>query len=260
MKILPYKYGSKSAKKLKELFEGQVLFKKNNRRVKRKDIVVNWGFHKPVNFTTNHWLNRPEAVKIASNKLLAFQKLQEQQVPTVEFTTDQHVANQWLIDGKIVLSRTLLNSNSGKGIVVNKPEEYQVVHPAPLYTKYFKKTHELRVHIFCGEVIDYAQKKIRRERNESYNPMIRSHDNGWIYSWRDILELEEVKEVAKKAVLALGLDFGAVDIGYNENTGKILVFEVNTAPGLCDSTAQKYAVALEEIEQLWKQKQREVRV
>jgi len=42
------------------------------------------------------------------------------------------------------------------------------------------------------------------------------------------------------SVMALGLDFGAVDIVYNENDNKAYVLEINTAPGLSGTTLEKY--------------------
>ena len=46
---------------------------------------------------------------------------------------------------------------------------------------------------------------------------------------------------ATKAVAALGLDFGAVDVIYNEKYGRAYVLEVNTAPGLGEGIAIMYA-------------------
>ena len=53
-------------------------------------------------------------------------------------------------------------------------------------------------------------------------------------------------EEAVRAVAALGLDFGAVDVGsrgWSKRRGpeELIVFEVNTAPALNDHTAEAYA-------------------
>jgi D-alanine-D-alanine ligase-like ATP-grasp enzyme len=45
---------------------------------------------------------------------------------------------------------------------------------------------------------------------------------------------------AQKAVNALGLDFGAVDIIYNGHEDKYYVLEVNTAPGMEGETMFSY--------------------
>ena len=45
----------------------------------------------------------------------------------------------------------------------------------------------------------------------------------------------------------LGLNFGRVDIAYNSDTKKYIIWEVNTAPGLNKQTAELYAKVLREI-------------
>ncbi|MNY81884.1 hypothetical protein D3C86_2236870 [compost metagenome] len=49
------------------------------------------------------------------------------------------------------------------------------------------------------------------------------------------------------AVNALGLDFGAADVIWNDHRKQAFVLEVNTAPGLTGTTLEKYAKALKEI-------------
>ena len=58
------------------------------------------------------------------------------------------------------------------------------------------------------------------------------------------------KEKRNAAIKALGLDFGAVDIIYNEAEDQHYVLEVNTAPGLEGTTLQKYTEAILEMSSL----------
>ena len=46
---------------------------------------------------------------------------------------------------------------------------------------------------------------------------------------------------ATNAIDAIGLDFGAVDVGYDEKTNTCVVYEINTAPGIEGSTVDWYA-------------------
>jgi hypothetical protein len=62
-----------------------------------------------------------------------------------------------------------------------------------------------------------------------------------VFARTDIMDSPEVRELAARAVSALGLDFGAVDIAYCE--GLPYVLEVNTAPGLHGTTLVKYVNA-----------------
>ena len=111
---------------------------------------------------------------------------------------------------------------------------------APLYTQYKPKKHEYRVHVMNEEVID-VQKKALRRGSEGNNFQIRTHDNGYIYMRNAIRVPEDAKTYAIQAVDACGLDFGAVDIIWNERENKSYVLEINTAPGLEGTTVEKYA-------------------
>jgi hypothetical protein len=51
----------------------------------------------------------------------------------------------------------------------------------------------------------------------------------------------KVKLEALRAVLALNLDFGAVDVIYNQHRDRAYVLEVNTAPGIAEYTTNVYA-------------------
>jgi hypothetical protein len=122
-------------------------------------------------------------------------------------------------------------------------EEDLVEHNAPLYVKYLKKKYEFRVHVFCGEVIDYVEKKAKLDRDPStFNEYVRSHANGWMFCRDGVYHSDGVKAEAVKAVSALDLDFGAVDVIIHE--GLPYVLEVNTAPALEGTTLERYAYAI----------------
>ena len=138
-----------------------------------------------------------------------------------------------------VLCRTLLRANSGRGIVVaKKPEE---LVDAPLYTRYTPKTKEFRVHTSAKfGIFDIQEKRKRKESEKSEVPYIRNHDQGWVFCRENVACPDDVKLEAEKAVQALSLDFGAVDIGYHPTYGAF-VYEVNTAPGLEGQTCESYS-------------------
>lgn len=54
-------------------------------------------------------------------------------------------------------------------------------------------------------------------------------------------QVREVIALAKKAVEAIGYDFGAVDIIREQRTNKMYVLEVNSAPSLDENGVRKYA-------------------
>lgn len=241
--LYAYKQGSKSAKNLAEALGVKRIRHNNSNYVGRKDKkVINWGATElPNNVLASTVINPPEKVRNASNKKLFFQII-EGKCSHPDYTTDTQVAKQWIKDGFVVVARTVLAGNSGKGIVLAAKEEELV--DAPLYTKYVKKKDEYRIHIMNGEVID-MQRKARRldAKDEDIDWRIRNHDNGFIFMRGGIEVPKSAIEEAKKAMELLGLDFGAVDIIFNQHENKAYVLEINTAPGLEGTTLDNYVKA-----------------
>ncbi|MNL18562.1 hypothetical protein D3C87_1397120 [compost metagenome] len=87
------------------------------------------------------------------------------------------------------------------------------------------------------------QRKARRKdvADDAINWKIRNHGNGFIFARNeDGITPPDVLVQAVNAVKALGLDFGAVDVIFNDKEQKAYVLEVNTAPGLAGETLQGY--------------------
>jgi len=273
--IYPYKMGSGSARLLSTELRNRGhralrVRPDGNYRPFRNHLIINWGNSHPpqwgINFRRtggpdyNNVLNMWPSVAVASNKLTAFQIMQEAGVHIPEFTTDVRVAMEWKFEGPI-LARYKLSGHSGAGIefvprqTAHWDTDYDAVLQAmvddncPLYVKYIKKAAEYRVHVFRGEVIDIQQKMKRRDiDNEAVDYKVRNHANGWIYARDNITQPHAmVLEQANNAVRALGLDFGAVDIIWNNHYQSCYVLEVNTAPGLEGTTVTKYANAIETL-------------
>lgn len=245
VKIFPYKIGSVSAKALAQKLGVKRIIPHGAWKPKRRSIVINWGSSEAS--TANTTLNPPQAVKNAVNKKTAFGILKAAGVSVPEFTSDKAVAAQWQQEGFRVVCRHLLCSHSGRGIEIVQPEG--ILPYAPLYVKYTRKEKEYRVHVFKGQVIDLAEKK-RKAGVERSTGLIRNLANGWIFARDGVVCSELVKREAIKAVSALGLDFGAVDV--IEKAGKIYILEVNTSPGLQGTTLLLYAKAMDK----WLQEQR----
>jgi glutathione synthase/RimK-type ligase-like ATP-grasp enzyme len=205
-------------------------------------MVINWG-----NSTTPTWgkpeLNQPEAVALAVNKPSALSKMSEAGVRTVIHTNSRLEALQWLTEGAVVYARTLTRASEGRGIVIARtPDE---LPNASLYTKGIKDGTEYRLHVFKGSVIDYT-KKVPINPDTGADMTVKSHSRGWTFA-RNVAERESLKAEAIKAVSALGLDFGAVDIIINpEDKNRPYVLEVNSACGLIEGgrTYQNYINAI----------------
>jgi len=248
--IAPYKRGSKSARLLKkglsEALGRDVLFI-NPERVglcKPSRVVINWG-SSGVDYEGGcRIINHPASVHLAANKINSLKAFAIDEIPHPEFTTDKDKAKEWIDQGHKVVCRTLLTAHSGQGIVVAKQQDELV--DAPLYTKYIRKQKEFRVHVFSSKILDIQEKR-RSSSVDDHHPYIRNHANGYVFCRGGIEEPHSLRGVAISAVDALGLDFGAVDVVWNEAQDKCYVLEVNTACGLEGSTVHKYVQAIKEV-------------
>lgn len=244
--VYPYKMSSRSAKILaKELATVRVSpegkFKNNHHRP-----IVNWGNSespKWLDFSHSLVLNWPLNVGVAANKLRSFYMFKSAEVCHPDWTTEKEIAECWKAAGETIIARKTLTGCGGAGIVVC--EEGDPLPDAPLYTLYFKKKHEYRVHVFNGEILDFQEKK-RKQGEEDVNGKIRNHSNGWVFCRDNVVPPEVVQSEAIKAVASLGLTFGAVDVGYNVHYNKPCIFEVNTAPGIQGSTVESYVKAIKD--------------
>lgn len=221
-------------------------------RPRPSDLIVNWG-NPPQRVWegTVETLNKRQNVALAIDKLDAFKRFKEAEVACPEFTENYEEAKAWS-EKSAVVGRSLLRSFQGRGIAFTD----KTVEPARLdsqgrrcilWTRYVPKKEEWRVHVFKGKAIGVAQKK--RRTGVEADSRIRSWDNGWVYAIQDLDPPADLQEVGVKAVAALGMDFGAVDVIWNEKKNKCYVLEVNSAPCLEGTTVQKYADAIKEYVQ-----------
>jgi hypothetical protein len=106
------------------------------------------------------------------------------------------------------------------------------------YAKRETLVAEYRVHSFRGVSIR-GGKKIPVE-GVTPHAWVRSSLGGWKISYDGRSVKQRHRDLAHAAVKALGLDFGAVDLGEKAD-GSLIVLEVNRAPGLDGGTITQYA-------------------
>lgn len=236
--IAPYKMGSESARDLARAL--RVLRISGNKRLKRS-VVINWGKQDlTVRGLCQRIINRPEAVRLAANKIETFRNLNRHGISTVDWTQDRNVALGWLDQGDLVYCRGSVTGSQGQGITVIGMDDLYIPNVA-LYTRGFNKTHEYRVHVAFGQVIDFSKK---RKRNEGeHNPYIKNYNNGWVFCRDEVSLPEVVKQISIAAIAALGLDFGALDVLYKERDDEAKVLEINTAPGVEGTSLTRYTEA-----------------
>lgn len=254
-KIFRRDVGYSVAKMLEEKLGKKVIITDDLEKLNTYDaLAINWGRSKGQDLFGNIF-NKPFSVKNCVNKDKTYAILDIGKIAVPEFTLSKEVAFDYIKDGGCVI-RHVVNGKGGEGVEVvldySKYKSALVFPNAPLFTRFFPKTHEARYHVFGDEVIQTVEKKkmgaAKREANhvEELNPHVRNHANGWALVKNDItpaLESQVLKAVAVKAIKSMGLLFGAVDMMVKLDGDVLLryaVAEVNTAPGIEGSTLELY--------------------
>lgn len=216
--------------------------------------VINWGAGPGLN-----------DVRKAVNKLETLKCLEVAKVPCLKFTTDKAEAQKWQKKGHDVFVRRSVTGTGGAGITISTGSAapnsaLPAVPDAPLYTRNYPKTHEFRVHVFDGHVIDFVEKKAKVDHVKNTavvtDRLVRNHDNGWIFAHEGLSTNQparaDIERICVDACRATGLLFGAVDVlaillpgNGPRGLKSAVVCEINTAPGLeCTQTIAAYREAI----------------
>jgi len=246
-RILPYKMNSISAKSLAKFFNVLKIYHNGDFIPRDGDIILNWGSggYIPIlnrndrNYTV---LNKPEAIDNASNKISTLRLLKQNEVSHVEFKLNKEDAKEFINKGHKVYCRTRIAGKAGAGIIIANTKD-ELPDNCRLFTKKFPNDEEYRIHVFNNEIIDRVhKKKMSKERMQELNIKeedlstdIKNLKKGWSFTREDLEIDENLDNLAKNAIKALGLDFGAVDIAKSKD-GNAVVLEVNTAAGMKKGT------------------------
>jgi hypothetical protein len=245
--IAPHTMSSKSAKLLAQELQCTRIRVRNSRFRSRNDkFVVNWGCS-DTPFDTH--LNPAWAVSEAIDKVLTYAALDMVGINVPRLFMTRQQADDYLYanpDG-IILGR-MNGLSGGKGIDIYRSGDTIHYHHH-FYSVLEPSDTEYRVHIVRTKLIALHQKRQRKGMKEWWDDnkrIIRCHDNNWILCRTNVEFNSDVAAVARRAVEALGLDFGAVDVLWHEENGPT-VLEVNTAPGIEGSLVVAYANAFRDI-------------
>lgn len=215
--------------------------------------VINWG-------TTScpdspNVINSSQAITEAVDKGLLCDKLIAAGDVRIPELLNEEQARQRLQQGRKVVVRSLLRASEGRGLRVISPGETLPTHidgaRVRQYSKYVPKRREYRIHIADGVGVFYIQQKKRRRECNEVDYHVRNTSNGWIFAHNEIDPVpSDVMRQAERGFRATDLDFGAVDVIWNERSDKAWLLEINTAPGMEGETLNKYAGMLQELIQM----------
>lgn len=243
VRIYPYNAGSRSAKLLSET-TGFLRLKTEGSlfRPRSDDVIINWGSTSCPSFSPAKVLNKRESIINAANKLTTFRTLSDAGVRIPRYSTSR----EGLRGSRKTVARLVLNGHGGDGIHISEnPSE---LPDAPLYVEYIYKKDEFRVHVVGGRV-EFIQRKARKLEVEDPNWEVRNLQGGFVfthYSDGESANENGLARISLSAVVALGLDFGAVDV-VQDREGELFVLEVNTACGLEQRTADYYKLGFERM-------------
>lgn len=260
--IYAYSPVSNSAKLLAEKLKAKRIKHTNSKfRGGRNKAVIIWGASRIDSDITESQIrlcslvNNTELCRTFSDKASMFKFLNLYGVPSVESTTQKDVAADWIVEGNKVVIRNVLKGSGGAGIDI--VDNLNDLYSAPLYTKYFPKKKEFRIHVSNKDVFYVQRKVVKRSYLEEVGPenvnwQIRNAENGFIFQRYNIDVPDAVKKVGEvlrdriKSFIARRFIVCA-DVLYNERMDTAVVCEVNTAPGLDNTSAEIYAEEIKNI-------------
>lgn len=194
-------------------------------------VDVNWGRN-----VANATLN-PDISSVTNKKRMR-ELFREHNVPMPQLVDWDDLAKD-LHDGvqRNVIGRPDKHSK-GRGLwrVTNLKELFMATkgtakkQAATHFMEFVESDREYRVHVFKGKSIRISRKEFKEDGSNKYTTA-KPGD----------IKLRRVRDSAKMALEAVGLDFGAVDIlAKGEENEEVFVLEVNAAPGLGGSMPQLY--------------------
>lgn len=225
----------------------KALLSPNSTRELNGALILNWGVSTSPPWSDPYyiWLNCPWNIGISANKTRMMDAFLSAGIPSLTVVKKEEV-----YPDTILVARHLLSSHSGLGIEIAKASE---IGNAPLYTILEDFKVEQRIFIVNNRIVDIVQKKKMGKAKltamglEKADPYVKSHRKGWVFARNDIEETPAMaKEIAIEAMIAVGLEFGCVDVAWS-NPNKCRVIETNSTPGFKNTiTLEKFANAIRE--------------
>lgn len=216
-------------------------FKLNSLDLKNA-IVIRWGTREALTLDNCVVYNKIEGLENATNKLKSRQLFIENNVSCPKLVTPENIVATDLP----IIARPFEHSKGKNFIVLKSINEFNAHYNNKkyYYSQFIDKSREFRIHAGHNKVIAVMEKSKPKGDNIAWNRAQNDVDPFEYVPWSVVDEqnLKCVLEEALKAITAVKLDFGGVDVMYKD--GKAYVLEVNTAPTLntSDYVAGRWAM------------------
>lgn len=201
----------------------------------RPPLVLNWGGSQPLpdDLVT---LNRPEAVRIASDQVESLRRLGDLAPKTVARPNDIGlIRTQW-----VVAKRRHGTRGSGKAVIGPDADRGELVR-YDLFQELVPRHREYRISLLNGRVVSaYLKQPPEGAPADDLRP-------NWSFERTDVLP-RAVVSAAREAGHRIGLDYAGVDV-IEDPRGRAYCLEANAAPGMSVDTLRNLYAHLQQIVQ-----------
>ena len=234
-------YSGKSSLTGKAIREEMRILRKKTHKKARCDILIRWGSTQEFpNLKPKLELNNLDAVKRATNKLLMLQTLAAAGITVPMFNTTVEDVDQY-------------KDKSGNFYIRNKQGVVRYGNDfTPSTDLYYSKPvlfkrREYRVHVFRGKILGIYEKIPMILGSENRPKLFKSDTCNFVKCDPTISRVDpEAQKLCIDSVVALGLDFGGVDLIRNKNA-EFTICEVNSAPSLNSLNLKRWTNEIEEF-------------
>lgn len=186
-------------------------------------LVLNWGGSQPLPSELTA-LNRPDAIRIASDQVESVRRLGELAPRTVLRPDDLHLVGT----ERVVAKRRQGARGSGKAVIAADAPWAERVHH-DLFQEFVSDRREFRVGVLNGRVVSAYEKHAPAGSDpENLRPE-------WRHEPVQTLPASVVS-VAREGAHRIGLDYAGVDVIVDRQSGRAYCLETNAAPGMSEHT------------------------
>lgn len=212
--------------------------RKRSQRRASVDVFLRWGTSDSFPVRAKIELNTREAVARATNKLVMMRALQAGAIPMPQFATTVEE-----LTALTTQPTDMVYIRSKQG-VVRYANDFNPSSDLYASLPIKNKRREYRVHVFNGKIIAIYEKVPHDQENKP--ALFKSFNCNFRLVNPDISRCDSTgQQIAINAVASLGLLFGGVDL-IRDKDGNFFVCEVNSAPGLNETNANRWATAIKE--------------